>query len=111
MNREIKFRAWDGKNMIEWKVFESFADDTYYLIWNNEMPIMQFTGLTDKNGVEIYEGDIVKLNNGGAEALTIIKSDKFHEIILEIKRWVNDRDEGTVEVIGNIYENSNLTNL
>ncbi|TFL15914.1 hypothetical protein DR046_22880 [Jannaschia formosa] len=55
---EIKFRAWDGK-----EITEPYTDDDYRSL-NNAIAgargiLMQYTGLKDKNGKEIYEGDII----------------------------------------------------
>lgn len=55
-NREIKFRAWSGEDMI----YQGLSNGQMTIgdLFNNyPSTLMQFTGLTDKNGVEIYEGD------------------------------------------------------
>jgi uncharacterized phage protein (TIGR01671 family) len=92
------------------------GEDGYYHVNKTRFELMQFTGLKDKNGKEIYEGDIVtaklyQINDGYCHDV------HFHNGTFRI-RWSMFRlDElfensynSEVEVIGNIYENPDLIN-
>lgn len=68
MNRDIKFRAWDKENevMIPW-ARDMFSDSSRVTSWGNDFPseedgilLMQFTGMQDSKGTDIYEGDVLR---------------------------------------------------
>jgi len=117
--REIKFRAWDESRMkgLKKNDFFSIRNDGYTSISlpsSNEPKLMQYTGLTDKNGVEIYEGDIVKFKWLG-EYTGVIKYEDCgfglsynandEQMNVAMRRFYFDKN---AEVIGNIHENPEL---
>lgn len=123
--REIKFRAWDKEKSrmilpnclteIEWNSHD-IPDAVEYndgdgLMHTNNFELMQYTGLKDKNGVEIFEGDIV--TDGTINKAPVIW-DKYRWNIQEYYNTSYDYpseafSEGMpFEVIGNTYQNSEL---
>ena len=146
MNRELKFRIWDKKNNIfiyEWDashkrlaislnglVYSGAYDD---VLLENDYIIQQYTGLKDKNGKEICEGDIVKYARTKVESTEFAKgcfSSKLIELGEEIGEIIfimpsfcisfehiryddimpMSLAEHRYEVIGNIFVNPELLN-
>lgn len=125
-----KFRCWfkdtgtQAAHMVEWnelREFKALGDLLQYSGENKLFHLMQSTGLKDKNGVEIFEGDLVKVSvdNGFDylfEELSIVKPSKFHSgLVCSLKsheaeyRIIHAEILGyEYEVVGNIYENPEL---
>jgi len=128
--KEIKFRAWDNSDKIMYKEIQlgiRFDDGSVYHFEDFFMPpqgdyhdwvLMQFTGLQDKNGVGIYEGDVIKIHYIGTP---VVGSVEFYRtagwILAYFKRKTGKEAcemgwhfsiEELREVIGNIYQNPEL---
>ena len=120
--REIKFRAWDryeeGMAKHDSIYFGQMDhDDTLgslLICLQERYELMQYTGLKDKNGVEIYEGDVL---SGWIDSHWHSGEDKFVEVVKYDDKTASynfpaiEVRYGDLEVIGNIYENKQLKEL
>lgn len=123
MTRELKFRAW-VKEKKEWfytdlEITEDdFCCNEIWLDYENCTSIEQYTGLKDKNGKEIYEGDIIEVETCIDEEETTIYEVYWDEDTLEyalktIKgvnydSCVGELSQSAIKVIANIHENPEL---
>ena len=132
--RKIKFRVWTGLDMVYHVtvgIFGAFyvnpgeagtgldPNDSASLTpfttkYPDEIPVMQFTGLKDKNGKEIYEGDILQNVTKDQRRLSVFEISWYQPSCGFVKEKKGEGNMFTLEVskyleiIGNIYENPEL---
>lgn len=136
-----KFRAWDKESKSMHQILEIiYSNDLSYISFitigggnliygpkrrsGDDFIIMQSTGLKDKNSVDIFEGDVVKVSDGGNEEdsyTSVVKNyadDGYPAFDIEapslwyyesnVLSTIMGGDYETIEVIGNVWENPNL---
>ncbi|MCJ8153207.1 YopX family protein [Chryseobacterium sp. SSA4.19] len=125
--RQIKFRIWDTEDMIYPDQYFNFINASFWNIKTTEektikldtlnyQSLMQYTGIKDMEGNEIYEGDILRNFNGKKYVILWDSGDAgfvsvdLKEYILKPESRLDERDLVWVvcEVIGNIHENPEL---
>lgn len=121
--RNIKFRGfsknltnneWVYGDLVNYSETEKIIVEQNSKTWDlleggtivNEKSIGQFTGLTDKNGKEIYEGDIVTDGVGKYKIIYDLKLAGYQPYCI-----FRDNPENYCEVIGNVFENADLVKL
>jgi len=118
MSREIKFRTWDGyaKRMAV-QGTPYLETLSFFISHYGDNDLMQYTGLKDMNGLEIFEGDLVTLpfKSSGGMVLEVIYESReasfecVNVLDRSVRRFFNNPLTAST-VIGNIYENKELLN-
>lgn len=121
MSRVLKFRAWHhGAGDPRVTPFMRFSNAFGVLFWSNVetddlgVEVMQFTGLTDRNGKDIFESDIIKDDQGYNRLITIdefgIDADGYETGDYYTGHVPESFPWSKFEVIGNLYQNEDLLN-
>lgn len=121
MNRDIRFRGWDeySRRMLQPGEFDLYqeSDNGFHAGYSEpggdwvQLDLMQFTGLRDKNGNAIYEGDVLTAGDGGIFEVKFEYAG-FHFCTTPSSKYISYPapcgNASRMEVIGNRYENPDL---
>jgi uncharacterized phage protein (TIGR01671 family) len=122
MNRPIKFRVWDKRETKGMHTQNMLYDAQLHDFWEDfvDYPgyeLMQYTGLTDKNGKEIYEGDIIIDTQKQKYEIIFDKNHARYDLkvcgenkLSQTSYFTQICEKKHIEVIGNIFEHPELLN-
>lgn len=119
--KDMCYRAWDVKRseMMDWEAITGHCSTMYKVLCNpgDEYALMQYTGLKDRKGVEIYEGDIVSIKDGFIESQYEVYWSDYGFSLIHAKRHGDDYgvytrkfalSKDVYTIIGNIHEHPHL---
>src|ERR1044071_6834294 len=112
VQRKIKFRVWNEKN-------QEIQDEDYFSCLGSMLEaenVMQYTGIDDINGVEIYEGDIINTDSGGKRIVIWITNRAGFMLVTPYRytispiyiNFTKSSGKRKLEVLGNIFEDKEL---
>jgi len=120
MSRVMKFRAWSEKERKYYYSDDRNQFPESWMFWRfvvrHNLPVEQFAGLHEKNGIEIYEGDVLRNhgdNNqvevvGGRARIITTSGHGDSSFTAGVTYYSGYGDSSQIEVIGNIHENPEL---
>jgi len=122
MSRDIRFRVWDKKkesfmtssrDMNDWEDYDEYVgspitalEQIFYTLIGSNYSLEEYTGLKDKNGKEIWEGDLLKYYSTGGVFEVVFWEGCF--CYMKDKKSAEIFNPKNMEVIGNVHENPEL---